>query len=162
MRYRCFCMTKDGRIITGAFVEARSDAEAVSAADRLWQHVSGFHHLEVWLGDALLHSVSKASPIQNHLDVAALQRSSRIRGKSTVMHVRARTCMYAENAPLSPTTGDTRSAERQSGMFRLDGSGTVNDFPGRIGQFPRAIPLSGRPLPGARRRRPHVPRGDSA
>ena len=56
MRYRCFCMTRDDRIITGAFVEANSAFEARAAAESMWKSVQGFHHVQVWLGRLLLSS----------------------------------------------------------------------------------------------------------
>jgi hypothetical protein len=49
-RYRCFCLTDDERIITGAFIEAESIAAAVEGARQQWRATVGFHHLEVWLG----------------------------------------------------------------------------------------------------------------
>ena len=54
MRYRCFCMTHDDRIITGAFVEANSAFEARAMAESMWKSVQGFHHVQVWLGRVLL------------------------------------------------------------------------------------------------------------
>lgn len=54
MRYRCFCMTGDERILTGAFVEANSAVEARATAETMWNHVEGFHHVQVWLGRLLL------------------------------------------------------------------------------------------------------------
>lgn len=60
MRYRCFCMTDDDRIITGAFVEAESAIEARAAAEHLWQNVPRFHYVDVWHG-ALLLSAQPAS-----------------------------------------------------------------------------------------------------
>lgn len=70
MRYRCFCMTEDGRIITGAFVETGSGSEAVSAAYRLWRNVPGFHHPQVWLAEALLYPADAASPLQDRRGAA--------------------------------------------------------------------------------------------
>ena len=69
MRYRCFCMTHDDRIITGAFLEANSAYEARAAAEAMWKCVRGFHHVQVWLGRLLLSS--RPSPYQSasHRDV---------------------------------------------------------------------------------------------
>jgi hypothetical protein len=63
MRYRCFCMTHDDRIITGAFVEADSAFEARAAAEVMWRSIRGFHHAQVWLGRILLSS--RPSPYQS-------------------------------------------------------------------------------------------------
>jgi hypothetical protein len=62
MRYRCFCMTHDDRIITGAFLESNSAFEARAAAEAMWKGVQGFHHVQVWLGRLLLSS--RPSPSQ--------------------------------------------------------------------------------------------------
>lgn len=53
-RYRCFCLTSDGRIITGAFIEAASVAAAVQHAIQRWRNVPGADRAEVWLGHKLL------------------------------------------------------------------------------------------------------------
>lgn len=50
-RYRCFCMTQDGRIITGAFVPADDASEAMDLARAMWAAVPGFDHAELWLDD---------------------------------------------------------------------------------------------------------------
>ncbi len=49
-RYRCFCLTDDERIITGAFIVAENIGVAVEEANQQWRDVAGFDHLEVWLG----------------------------------------------------------------------------------------------------------------
>ncbi len=49
-RYRCFCLTDDERIITGAFIEAENVAAAVEVARQQWREAVGFDHLEIWLG----------------------------------------------------------------------------------------------------------------
>jgi len=49
-RYRCFCLTDDDRIITGAFIEAATSSEAVAAADKRWRNDARYDHLEIWLG----------------------------------------------------------------------------------------------------------------
>lgn len=62
MRYRCFCMTRDGRIITGAFVTANDANQARAAADLLWRQVPKAHHTEVWLGRVrLLEAPNRAA-----------------------------------------------------------------------------------------------------
>lgn len=61
MRYRCFCMTDDDRIITGAFIEATDMLDARAQAQLLWQHVPDFHHAEIWL-DRLRLSGRRAGP----------------------------------------------------------------------------------------------------
>jgi hypothetical protein len=47
--YRCFCITADNRIITGARVTADDLPSAVEAANQLWQKVPEFRLVEVWL-----------------------------------------------------------------------------------------------------------------
>jgi hypothetical protein len=49
-RYRCFCLTDDERIITGAFIVAENVPAAVEMARQQWRDVAGLDHLEVWLG----------------------------------------------------------------------------------------------------------------
>lgn len=72
MRYRCFCMTKDGRIITGAFVEARRMIEARVIAQLLWQETPGFHHVQIWLGRLLLSAKpADSDPVQSRSDPSA-------------------------------------------------------------------------------------------
>lgn len=48
--YRCFCMTADNRIITGAKLEAKNLGAVVASATTYWHNVVGFHHVDVWLG----------------------------------------------------------------------------------------------------------------
>jgi hypothetical protein len=48
--YRCFCTTADDRVITGARIAANDLPSAVEAANQLWQTVSEFRLVEVWLG----------------------------------------------------------------------------------------------------------------
>jgi len=49
-RYRCFCMTEDRRIITGAFVDADYVSDALDIAQRRWERIRAFRFVEVWLG----------------------------------------------------------------------------------------------------------------
>jgi len=55
-KYRCFCLTADQRIITGAFIKATSVSNALSATQDKWRHIEGAALLEVWLGSRLLYS----------------------------------------------------------------------------------------------------------
>ena len=52
--YRCFCMTSDNRIITGAYFQARDVPTVLPIAEDHWRSVKGFHHVDVWLGAANL------------------------------------------------------------------------------------------------------------
>jgi hypothetical protein len=49
-RYRCFCLTGDERIITGAFIEAENVPAAVEMARQQWCETVGSDHPEVWRG----------------------------------------------------------------------------------------------------------------
>jgi hypothetical protein len=53
--YRCFCLTADNRIITGAYIDAMNLVAVVAAARRQWQEAAGFHSVEVWLGPSRLY-----------------------------------------------------------------------------------------------------------
>jgi hypothetical protein len=48
--YRCFCLTVDNRIITGAYIDAKDVWAAVDAARQLWELVPRFRTIEVWDG----------------------------------------------------------------------------------------------------------------
>lgn len=85
MRYRCFCMTEDGRIITGAFIEANSALAARSVAEGQWAGVKGFHHAEVWLGRILL-SGGPLMPYLINPPAARPYRAPDEKLEETVMH----------------------------------------------------------------------------
>jgi hypothetical protein len=77
-------MTIDHRIITGAHVEAEDLPATLAVTESRWQHVLGFHHVEVWLDDERLTVVSPAlaalggtslTPINPRASAAAMQRS---------------------------------------------------------------------------------------
>jgi hypothetical protein len=53
--YRCFCVTDEGRIITGAKIAAKDLLAALLAANDLWRTVPDFHLVEVWLGRRRLY-----------------------------------------------------------------------------------------------------------
>lgn len=55
-RYRCFCMTEDGRIITGTFIVAGDASEAMELAWRMWAGVPRFSHVEMWKDDVRVDS----------------------------------------------------------------------------------------------------------
>jgi hypothetical protein len=63
--YRCFCLTTDSRIITGANVEAPRLSGAIAAARLQWQEVPRFHSVEVWQGDSLLYPQGGRQTITN-------------------------------------------------------------------------------------------------
>lgn len=67
-RYRCFCMTEDDKIITGAFIEAEYTWEALKAADQRWKGCAGFHHVEIWLGKYRLYRGRSGEAVQQSLD----------------------------------------------------------------------------------------------
>lgn len=48
--YRCFCMTAEDRILTGARLKAPNLAALSAIAAGRWHTVPGFHHVEIWLG----------------------------------------------------------------------------------------------------------------
>jgi hypothetical protein len=48
--YRCFCMTAEHRIITGARLSAPNVAALSMVVAARWDSVPGFHHVEIWLG----------------------------------------------------------------------------------------------------------------
>jgi hypothetical protein len=52
--YRCFCLTADNRIISGAHIRAANPAVAVEAAIARWSQVPRLHFIEVWRGTDLL------------------------------------------------------------------------------------------------------------
>jgi hypothetical protein len=47
--YRCFCLTRDNRIITGAHIDAIDMTAAVETARQRWQAID-YHSIEVWFG----------------------------------------------------------------------------------------------------------------
>lgn len=54
-KYRCFCLTSDGRVITGAFFQAPSLSIAMDEASKRWRDVAAFSLIEVWLGAKKLY-----------------------------------------------------------------------------------------------------------
>ena len=47
--YRCFCLTRDNRIITGAHIDAIDMTAAVETARQRWEAID-YHSIEVWFG----------------------------------------------------------------------------------------------------------------
>lgn len=54
-RYRCFCMTEDARIITGAVIEADHAAAALDIAFQKWSGIPAFAFVQIWLGSDRLY-----------------------------------------------------------------------------------------------------------
>jgi len=52
--YRCFCLTADNRIISGAHIRAPNAAAAVEAAAKRWSQIPKLYFIEVWRGSGLL------------------------------------------------------------------------------------------------------------
>jgi hypothetical protein len=64
--YRCFCLTADNRIISGAHIRARDAEAAVEAATVRWSQIPKLHFIEVWRGSGLLRreAVTPRSPVR--------------------------------------------------------------------------------------------------
>lgn len=60
-RYRCFCMTEGGRVITGTLVEADHVARALDIASGKWRGTPGFASVEIWLGSDRVYPASVQS-----------------------------------------------------------------------------------------------------
>lgn len=54
-RYRCFCMTEDDRIITGAVVETDYVDQALNIVVEKWRDVPGFASVQLWSGSTRLY-----------------------------------------------------------------------------------------------------------
>jgi hypothetical protein len=84
--YRCFCLTMDNRIITGAHIDAIDMTAAVETARQQWQAID-YHSIEVWLGTMRIYPFDDSHPRVDRAAAAKLAPRASTAGPGAAGHV---------------------------------------------------------------------------